>query len=275
MAKTPEKLEQLISQLKEISESLSAETSQLAAPRAKRVRSTIAEAYDRLRKVIEDLDPIKHPGFVFDPSNPEVAGRIIGISMIAQPPKPLTNIQQFYGSGVYALYYHGDFVPYAGISKREHPIYVGKADPAVPASNTALEQGDQLAKRLNEHLKTISKAKSTLRAEDFSYRALVVRSGYQSSAEEYLIELFEPIWNHICYGFGKHGDDQKTRGNRRSPWDTLHHGRAWAHTDSEIEDAKTPERIIAEIDSHLRESPPLGTIDEILRKFLDEMRAST
>ena len=277
MAKTPEKLEQLIIQLTEISESLSAEeTSQLPAPRAKKIRTTITEAYNKLRKVIEGLDPIKHPGFVFDPSSPDVAGRIIGITLIAQPHRPLANIERFYGSGVYALYYHGEFSPYARITGRDHPIYVGKADPADPGSKTALEQGDRLAKRLGEHRKNILKANSTLREQDFTYRALVVKTGYQSSAEECLIHLFKPLWNNemnICYGFGKHGDDPNTRGNRRSPWDTLHPGRDWATRDSKMKDARAPERIVAEINAHLIQYPPLNTIDEILRSFLDEMRA--
>ena len=135
-----------------------------------------------------------------------------------------------------------------------------------------MEQGAQLAKRLSEHRKTIMKAKSTLHSEDFSYRALVVKSGYQSSAEEYLIRLFDPLWNSVCYGFGKHGDAPTTRGNRRSPWDTLHPGRDWAHRDAKMKDARAPERIIEAMDAHLLTKPPLATVDEILRKFLDEMR---
>ena len=54
--------------------------------------------------------------------------------MIAQPRKPLANIDRFYGSGVYALYYNGDFAAYRKISKREQPIYVGKVDPADPSA---------------------------------------------------------------------------------------------------------------------------------------------
>jgi len=277
MAATPEKLEQLAAQLKEISESLAAEEpSQLPAPRAKRIRRTITEAYDRLRKVMEDLDPIKHPGFVFDPSNPNVAGRIVGITMIAQDRKPLANVERFYGSGVYAIYYNGKFPAYKAISKREHPIYVGKADPADPASKTAMEQGDRLANRLNDHRKNIAKAASTLNLEDFEYRAIVVQTGWQTSAEDYLIHLFKPIWNNevgISYGFGKHGDDPGTRANLRSPWDTLHPGRDWAHRDPKMKDARPAERIIEDIKQHLAKYPPLATIDEILRKFLEEMRA--
>jgi hypothetical protein len=273
------KIEQLAVQLKELSEKLAAEQpSELAAPRAKRVRETISEAYKKLRKVIEDLDPVKHPGFVFDPSNPNIAGRIVGITMIAQTRKPLANVDRFYGSGVYAIYYNGMFPAYAAISKREHPIYVGKADPADPASKTAMEQGDKLSGRLNEHRKNIAKAATTLRLEDFEYRALVVQTGWQGAAENYLIDLFKPIWNNevgICYGFGKHGDAPETRSNLRSPWDTLHHGRDWAHRDPNMKDARAAERIIEDIAQHLAKYPPLRSIDQILRRFLEEMRAAS
>lgn len=274
---TPERLEQLANQLKHLSETLAQEeASQLPAPRAKRVRKTISEAYDKLRKVIEDLDPVKHPGYVFEPSNPQVAGRIVGIAMIAQPRKPLEAVEKFYGSGVYALYYNGGFTAYKGISKKEHPIYVGKADPADPAAKTSLEQGARLAGRLNDHRKNIAKATSTLRVEDFDYRALVVQTGYQTAAEDYLIHLFKPIWNNeadICYGLGKHGDDPGTRANLRSPWDTLHPGRDWAHRDPKMKDARPAERITQDILGHLAKHPPLASIDEIVRKFLEEMRA--
>jgi hypothetical protein len=277
MATGPEKLEQLAAQLKKLSESLAAEEpSHLPAPRAKRVREIITEAYGKLRKVMENLDPIKHPGFVFDPSNPNVAGRIVGITMIAQDRKVLANVERFYGSGVYAIYYNGKFPAYKAITKREHPIYVGKADPADPASKTAMEQGDRLSNRLNDHRKNIAKATTTLRLEDFEYRAIVVQTGWQTAAEDYLIHLFKPIWNSevgICYGFGKHGDDPGTRANLRSPWDTLHPGRDWAHRDPKMKDARPQERIIEDIRQHLAKFPPLGSIDEILRRFLEEMRA--
>jgi len=277
MAAQPAKLEQLAIQLKELSEKLASEEAVgLSALRARKLRKTINEAYEKLRKVMEDLDPIKHPGFVFDPSNPNIAGRIVGITMIAQDRKPLANVERFYGSGVYAIYFNGDFEAYKPISKREHPIYVGKADPQDPGAKTAMEQGDRLSGRLNEHRRNIEKAEDTLRITDFEYRALVVQSGWQSSAETYLIDLFKPIWNNeidICYGFGKHGDAPETRGNQRSPWDTLHHGRDWAHRDPKMKDARSPDRIIADIAKHLAEYPPLGSIDEVLRKFLEEMRA--
>ena len=100
-------------------------------------------------------------------------------------------------------------------------------------------------------------------------------NGWQGSAEKYLIHLFNPIWNNeakICYGFGKHGDAPETRANLRSPWDTLHPGRDWAHRDTKMKDARLTKRIVGDIAQHLAKSPPIGSIDEILRRFLDEMR---
>lgn len=277
MSKSPENVELLAQHLKELSDALAAETASGLSPvRLKRVRQIVAAAYDKLGNVVENLDPVKHPGFVFEPSNPNIAGRIIGIVLIAQPRKPLAAVERFYGSGVYALYYNGKFGPYRGITKKEHPIYVGKADPADPASKTATEQGDRLANRLNDHRKNITKATSTLRVEDFEYRALVVQTGYQSAAETYLIELFKPIWNNetrICYGLGKHGDDPGTRANLRSPWDTLHPGRDWAHRDPNMKDARFAKQIVKEIAQHLAKYPPLNSVDEILHRFMEQMRA--
>jgi len=50
-------------------------------------------------------------------------------------------------------------------------------------------------------------------------------------------------------------------------------GRDWAHRDPNMKDARPPERIIEDVAQHLAEYPPLGSIDEILRRFLEEMRA--
>ena len=139
---------------------------------------------------------------MFEPSNPTIAGRIIGLALLARARKPLSfATEKFYGSGVYAIYYNGDFPAYSGISGKEQPIYVGKADPANPSAKTVVDQMDRLSRRLNDHRKTIAKASATLKLEDFEFRALVVQSGYESAAENYLIHLFRPIWNNetkIC-----------------------------------------------------------------------------
>ena len=197
MATPPGKLEQLAVQLKELSETLAREeASQLAAPRAKRVRKTISEAYDKLRKVMEDLDPDQASGLRLrsleserrrahrwhhdDRATPQAARECRALLRLRRVRDLLQR----------------RFPAYTAISKREHPIYVGKADPADPASKTAMEQGDRLSGRLNEHRKNIAKATTTLRLEDFEYRALVVQTGWQTAAENYLIDLFKPIWNN-------------------------------------------------------------------------------
>jgi len=276
MARTPEKPEEIAARLKELAGLFSPEeASTLSAGRAKHVRKAINQVLGQLTTVLEGLDPIKNPSFVFDPSNPNVVGRIVALTMIGQDRKPLEAVDRFYGSGVYAIYYKGKFPAYARLSKREHPIYVGKVDPANPAAKTPTEQGDRLANRLRDHRKNISKATSTLRVEDFEYRALVVQSGWQKPAEDYLIYLFQPIWNNevgICYGFGKHGDDPGTRANLRSPWDTLHPGRDWAHRDPNMKDARSRRGILQGIRAHLTKYPPIRSIPEILRRFLDEIR---
>jgi hypothetical protein len=268
--------EQIAAELKRLSATLvEQDASKLSSASSKRLRETINAAYRDLRRAIENLDPIKHPGFIFDPSNPNVVARLVGITMVAQPRKPLRAVERFYGSGVYALYYTGPFPSYAAISGKEHPIYVGKADPADPSGKTAIEQGDRLANRLNDHRKNIGKASSTLRVEDFEYRALVVQTGWQASAEGYLIHLFKPIWNSemsLCYGFGKHGDAPTTRANLRSPWDTLHPGREWAHRDPDMKDAREARAISDAILRHLAEYPPFESVDQILRVFLEEIR---
>ncbi len=275
---TPGTLKELASQLAVLSETLAAAEEHHRTPaRVKRVRATISETYKKMRQVMDDLDPVKQPDFVFEPSNPDIAGRIVAITMLAQPRKPLSEIERRYGSGVYAIYYEGDFHAYKALSKKEHPIYVGKADPANPTSKSATEQGEKLSARLNEHRQSIVSAKSTLQIDDFQYRALVVQTGYQKSAEDFLIRLFQPIWNNetrICYGIGKHGDSSETRANKRSPWDTLHPGRKWAQDHPKLQDARSEQQILQDIATHFHVNRPVDSIDEILRRFLSEMRAS-
>jgi hypothetical protein len=91
---------------------------------------------------MEDLDPIKLPGFVFDPSNPNVAGRIVGITMMPKPAgrSPMSSASM---APVCARFIRAILrLTRRSLINREHPIYVGKADPTNPASKTAMEQGE-------------------------------------------------------------------------------------------------------------------------------------
>lgn len=226
----------------------------------------------RLNKLLRDLDPIKQPEAVFDPQNPALMGRFVALGMIAQPRKKMAQIESFYGSGVYAIYYNGDFPDYRPIRKTETPIYVGKADPGTESAREPIEQGDRLSRRVREHSRNIQRANS-LNINDFEYRGLVVQSGWQDAAENCLIRMFKPVWNSetaICYGLGKHGDDADTRANLRSPWDTLHPGREWAARTHK--DAKTPEQIKKQLKEHFQKTKIFKTMDEVLHSFVDELR---
>jgi len=229
---------------------------------------------ERATHLAKDLDPVRWPQFVFDPGDPAIVGRFIALAMFAQPRIPLLEVDRFHGSGVYALYYRGDFRAYGPISGTETPIYVGKVDPGQDTARTPLEQGDKISSRLKDHLRTLGKASSTLAVTDFDCRFLVVQSGWQVAAEDYLINLFQPVWNSetdICFGVGKHGDAPSTRSNRRSPWDTLHPGREWAWRDPNMEDARSEEQILSDIQSHLVSTTIYRDVDQLLKGFLDEL----
>lgn len=271
----PRELQEFVERLNSLIENAPAQTGpSLSTNESKKLRAILQKATSHLEALLTDLDPVKQPQSVFDPSNPQLVARFVALTLLAQERYKLQRLDKFYGAGVYALYYSGDFPIYAKISGKEHPIYVGKADPADPSAKIPTMQGERLASRLNDHRRNIEKAQN-LKIEDFEYRFLVVQSGWQNAAESYLINLYEPIWNTevgICYGFGKHGDDPETRANLRSPWDTLHPGRDWAHRDKNQKDAKPKESIEAQIKTHFEIKKPLATIEQVFKRLMEEMR---
>jgi hypothetical protein len=249
--------------------------SQSLTPRSRKaLENRIRQVITDLGNLLNDLDPIRQPLALFDPSNPKIVGRFVSLALVAQSRLPMSNISRFYGSGVYAIYYNGDFRPYLPIAKSETPIYVGQAAPSIKNARTPSEQGEKLASRLIEHYKNISKATTTLSIDDFEYRALVVQSGWETAAEDYLIHLFHPIWNsetQLVYGLGKHGDAAITRSNKRSPWDTIHPGRIWAG-DLKLQDAKSLERIDSELDLHFKKHTVFTNLDSLLLSFIEELK---
>ena len=251
-------------ELKKLVEKLPAELATLSAPKRKRLRLEIEAAIESLREILQQIDPIKQPPFVFDPTAPQVIGELIAHTLLVQPIQLMSDVEQFYGSGVYAIYYGGDFPAYQPIKNTDNPIYVGKADPEELHAKSVEEQGRGLAGRLKTHRSTISQA-SNLNLAHFSCRFLVVKSAWQETAENYLINRFKPIWNkemNICQGFGKHGDKASTRSNKRSAWDTLHPGRAWATEDGNIANKRSADEIIQRISEHFEKYPPVKRISE-------------
>ncbi len=245
----------------------------LSSSKRKILEKHIKTAIDELTALLIKLDPIAQPTAIFDPSNPKVVGRFVALAMVAQDRQPLSGVPRFYGSGVYAIYYKGMFPAYRSISGTETPVYVGQAAPSVSNARTPTEQGAKLSGRLIEHRKNIAKANNTLDLEDFEFRSLVVQSGWETAAEDYLIHLFRPIWNsqtNILYGLGKHGDSAQTRANKRSPWDTLHPGRTWAAASAS--DAKSVAQINTELTTHFAGHPVYHNLESVLASFIEELR---
>lgn len=265
-------LQELLGELSTITDKLSKAKPNGNARSISKARQALSGYAERLAEVAASYDPILRPSSMFDPSDPQTAGRIVALTLISQPLHELSSIPNFYGAGIYAIYYKGDFSPYSKLSNSDHPIYVGKADPANGSAKDAIAQGTKLSLRMAEHAKNIRKAESTLSIDDFKCRFLIVQSGFQKSAEDYLINFFKPIWNsetRICFGLGKHGDSSETRGNKRSPWDTMHPGRGWA--EKITHDQKSPDQIVAEIEKHLTANPPYKDIHELFARFMTEM----
>ena len=265
--------EALVAELKQLADRLVNDDGLGDAQAKKRAMRALDQVARQLTTVASGLDPVLRPASLFDPADPATAGRIIALTLVAQPRHSLAQLPLFYGSGVYAIYYTGGLEAYRQLSGVEHPLYVGTADPADQTAKDAISQGTALASRIKYHAGTIRRATSTLSVDDFSCRFLIVQTGFQKSAEDYLINFFRPIWNKetkVCYGIGKHGDSATTRANKRSPWDTMHPGRNWA--EGTTEDQKQRGEIAHQIEAHLRNYPPYKDIHQIFDRFLSDMR---
>lgn len=250
----------------------------------RRIREGLAAHAAAVEAARAAADPIAMPRSTFDPSDPKTVARMVSIALLAQPLLNMTSVRSAYGSGVYAIYYFGDHPLYRAISASETPIYVGKADPARDDASTLREQGAKLTARLLEHAGTIATAEGyashlpeglhPIRLRDFRCRKLVCATNAQLVAEKHLIRTFWPIWNSetkACWGMSKHGDAAKTRANKRSPWDVVHPGRAWA-LDTRLVDSLAPDEIAARIDKTLTRAPPRRDHAALLEEMLEGFR---
>lgn len=140
----------------------------------------------------------------------------------------------FIGAGIYLIYYKGNlslYEPLAQLNRKllAYPIYVGQA--VTPGgrkgSFSDMSTSPALFKRLSEHVGSI-RQKQDLKLEDFFCRYLVIDEFWISLAESLLIESYRPLWNVIVDGFGNHDPGAGRHRGKRTSWDTLHPGRAWA-----------------------------------------------
>lgn len=227
------------------------------SPSRERLITEGSKAVRELERVLHVLSPQRFGSVAITLGRANGIAKFFAFSFVATEKRKLTTLTKnpFWGSGVYAIYYHGTGeAAYIPLSGTETPIYVGKADPANAFSETIEAQGQALFRRLREHATNI--AKTELSLADFSYRVATIQSGMQVAVEEFMIRLFRPIWNKsvgVCHGLGKHGDSAMTRANKRSPWDTMHPGRKWA-LDTKANQSERHD-IVARIGTHFATHP--------------------
>ncbi|RYF02251.1 MAG: Eco29kI family restriction endonuclease [Comamonadaceae bacterium] len=173
----------------------------------------------------------------FNPLDKKNLGASVAEALVSQPVHPLGDVPSFFGSGIYAIYYHGAHPAYKALSGLNTtpggpviPIYVGKAVPQGARKGKVMPDATRskaLFSRLKEHAESIQST-STLEINDFSCRYLVVDEIWIPLGESLMITKFSPLWNLLVEGFGNH-DPGSGRYNGLCPrWDTLHPGRGWA-----------------------------------------------
>lgn len=196
----------------------------------------------------------------FNPLDKQNLGRSVADALVGQPLCPLPPEERFEAAGIYAIYYFGDFDLYLPMTRysqarpltEEIPIYVGKAVPDGARKGGSLPEdapGSALFDRLRKHAQSI-RATQNLEISDFRCRFLSVDSIWIPLGETLLIDRFSPLWNLKLDGFGNNDPGKGRHLGRRSAWDVLHPGRAWA---DRLQPGKSQKTITVEISTYVAE----------------------
>ncbi|HCH7474301.1 TPA: Eco29kI family restriction endonuclease [Pseudomonas aeruginosa] len=196
----------------------------------------------------------------FNPLDKKNLGASVAEALLTKEVHPLGDLPVFEGAGIYAIYYTGDFAPYAQVSRLNVdgkfmlPIYVGKAVPPGARMGASLElaAGKVLHKRLKEHAESI-KAAENLDINNFHCRFLVVDDIWIPLGESLIIARFTPVWNSLIDGFGNHNPGKGRHAGMRPRWDVLHPGREWAMRLAER--PETQAQIAQDAETYLRVLP--------------------
>ena len=165
----------------------------------------------------------------YNPLSLDEFGRNAARALMDYPLCELPPSQSFMGCGVYTIHYQGEFPSYSGMSDVE-PIYVGKADPPGKRQGRGsvnAEGVNSLYIRIRSHAASIRSAEN-LELREFFCRWLILDPVWIGLTEQVLISEYQPIWNIVVDGFGVNAPGRGRANQRRSQWDTLHRGRAWA-----------------------------------------------
>lgn len=172
----------------------------------------------------------------FDPLAIPNLGESLERAILSQPPTKMAELKDFYGAGIYAIYYDGDFPPYEPVAAKNRegvfgqPIYVGKAVPEGGRKGAKVKDSSEtkkLVQRMRHHFKSVEAAQN-LDSDAFYARWLVVEPVWIPLGESVLIGRFLPVWNTIVDGFGSNAAGSGRFAGQRSRWDTLHPGRSHA-----------------------------------------------
>jgi len=103
-----------------------------ATPSHEALLESGGKAFTALDKTLKAIAPHKYGSVGITLGRTDGIAKFFAFSFVAQEKKPLAQItaQPFWGSGVYAIYYHGKTeAAYKPISATETPIYVGNSRP--------------------------------------------------------------------------------------------------------------------------------------------------
>jgi Eco29kI-like restriction endonuclease len=197
----------------------------------------------------------------YNPLDTRNLGKSVAEALLDRDDHAISDIPRFVGSGIYVIYYLGDYElyrPMAEVNAEElsWPIYVGKAVPSGGRRGTNLFQpstGTALFGRLAEHRESIEQAEN-LDVADFRVRYLIVDDIWIPLGESLLISTFKPVWNAMLDGFGNHDPGSGRYNGERPLWDMVHPGRYWAPRLRERQE--TPELIGARVTEYLERHPP-------------------
>jgi len=153
-------------------------------------------------------------------------------AFIESPINDLSTLSDISGSGIYALYYTGQYELYTPNARRSsanynQPIYIGAC---LPSRKAKLQKRmpSSLAGRLESHARSI-RSTTNLDIQDFKFRSLILDDADHELSlylERVLIMTFHPPWNVSITGFGNHIPGMGRQGMSLSEWDTLHPGRS-------------------------------------------------
>lgn len=214
----------------------------------------------------------------YNPLDKTELARSVEAALLATRPQRLTGLPEFYGVGIYVLYYVGPHRLYAPIAGTTTPIYVGKA--VSRGARKALTDDTvvrrELWERVNEHRDSAASAEN-LEAADFRVRYLVADDVFVPLAERLMIRTLAPVWNVVVDGFGNHDPGGGRYNQRLSPWDAIHPGRPWARrltqpcksSREEIE-TSVAAHYVAHPPVHVEAKLPPATVDAPAEEFYNE-----